>query len=247
MPSRKAAPAQLHLASARSGADDEPPLIRRPSFRESHKRRLREIGLTSQQVAWLQRDLEIVQDWITPLAKSADVRRELREFAGLLDRAAEMVAGWRRADQVGKWRAASLPDQKKRLARGEALRQFNIAAAHHVRGLGAKDLNLGDELDPAAVVEKAAELARLAVEMAPSEQRRPMRAAPEVIGIIVRNLYRPADDASQAAARRLHPSREGDFLGLAEVVWDAVGSAGSPAKALQKYMAQQTLEREGGE
>jgi hypothetical protein len=101
-------------------------------------------------------------------------------------------------------------------------------------------VNLGDDLDPAAIVELAAALARRAADHAPRRQRRFPRASAKAVEIIVRALHRPVDPASQMVARKLAPSLDcPGFMRVAELVWAAAipkASKASPERSIRAYV-----------
>jgi hypothetical protein len=191
-------------------------------FSMDQRRGLRVLGLTESQVSWLERDLALIADWISPQPASRDVRDELQGLASELALAAE---------RIRRWRVAPL------LSRGayrEALGHFNVAA--HIDLCG---IQLALDGDPASAVEAVANWAQRAADQAPTSQRRNPRASSKAIAIIVRAIERPTDTESRTSAANLQAAREGSFPAIAEIVWAAVlpgKSKATPERSIKLYL-----------
>lgn len=190
-------------------------------FLTDQRRGLRALGLTESQVSWLERELVLIADWISPQPASRDVRDELQGLASELALAAKRIRLWRGAPS---W---------SRGAYREAFGHFNIAAHLDLCGI-----QLSLDSDPASAVEAVANWAQRAAERAPTSQRRNPRASKKAIEIIVRAIERPTDTESRTSAANLHAAREGNFAEIAVIVWAAVlgTSLATPERSIKLYL-----------
>jgi len=203
----------------------------RPRFTPAQKNELlSRLRITKAQVQALERALPEVAGWLKPLARTRDVRDELKDMNRHLRAAARRLMLWRAASSRRGVRGEPSP-------MAEALGHFNVAAPG-MRDLDGSGVDLHEDLDPAAIISMAAYIARMALEQAPSRKRNLVRAAPEAIGVISRALSRPNDEISRERTMVTQPGRAGNFSMVARVVWEAVlgNSEATPTRSIQEFL-----------
>ncbi len=195
-------------------------------------KRLLEIGLTKEQIFWIDQYLPIIVEDLRQPSPHREVRKELQKIAGYLAK----IDGW--CEQAKK----STLRQADKVAYGH----IGMAAAQWIQSTDADqhDSAIPERMDLHVFANSFRQIVEMAEKKFPPMLKQPRRSAIGVIERIEAAIHRPEDDASREAAKKFQLREKSNlsFLELAEIIFkEATGKEdASPDYAIRELVKQRS-------
>lgn len=196
-------------------------------------KQLLEIGLTKEQVFWLNQYLPLIVEDLRQPARHRAVRTELQKIAGYLAK-------------IDDW-CAKAKKSTLRQADKVAFGHINLAAAHWklIGDAERPEDAIPERMDLHVLTHSFREIVEIAQKHFPPELKQPRRSAVGVIEQIETAINRPEDDASRDAAKKFQLIDKPNikFLEVAEIIFgEAIGeTAPSPEYAIRDLLERRSL------
>jgi hypothetical protein len=193
-------------------------------------KRLLEIGLTKEQVFWINQSLPIIIEDLRQPAQHRAVRKELKKITGYLAK----IENW----------CVSAKKSTLRQADKVAFGHIGVTAAHwkHIKDPERPEDTIPERMDLQAMAQSFREIVEMAQEHFPADLQRPRRSAVGVIEKIEAAINRPEDDRSRECAQKFQLLSKPNvlFLEIAEIIFFEATGKPSPSP---EYAIRQFLER----
>ena len=193
-------------------------------------KRLLEIGLTKEQVFWINQSLPIIIEDLRQPAQHRAVRKELKKVSGYLAK-------------IENWCTKS-KNSTLRQADKVAFGHIGITAAHwkRIKDPERPEDTLPERMDLQTMAQSFREIVEMAQEHFPADLQRPRRSAVGVIEKIEAAINRPEDEQSRESAQKFQLLSKPNvlFLEIAEIIFFEATGKPTPSP---EYAIRQLLER----
>jgi hypothetical protein len=187
------------------------------------------LGLTREQVYWINHHFQSMVEDLAQPPRRADVRHELKKVAGHLR-------------EIDKW-CSKAKNSAFRSASKVAIGHIGIAASSWLRinDVPHPEDSIPDRMDIHVLVRSLLQIVQAAQVNFPSNEQSPKRSAIKVIELIEAAINRPQDDDSKRVAQKFKVRRgpSSPFFELAEIIFhEATGLENhSPDNAIRGLLA----------
>lgn len=218
---------------------DPSTMVRRSRLTRGAEKRLLALGLTVDQVYWINHHFQAMADDLRAPPRHAEVRAELEKIDGHLAK-------------VDHW-CARASRSALRQSDKVALNHIGIAAADWRRLVSTDQISdtVPERIDLPVLIQSLRQVVAIAKKNFPKHLQRHRQSAIRVIETLEMAINRPDDAASKSAAKQFEVSRSpgSRFLAAAEIIFEeAIGEqAPSPGTAIRALKAQRSIKPLSGE